>query len=60
MADVGPDVLGTALVCGVAGLLSAPLAAVASAWSREVADVIRRGVASARSGSKRGRAGKTG
>jgi hypothetical protein len=57
MADVGPDVLATALVCGVAGLLSAPLVAVASAWGREVADVVRRGLASKRSASKRSKSG---
>jgi hypothetical protein len=60
MADVGPDVLATTVVCGVAGLLTAPLAAVAVAWSREVADVIRRGQASKRSATKRGTASTTG
>jgi hypothetical protein len=52
MTDVGPDVVMTALVCGVAGLLAAPLAAVSVAWGREVADVIRRGRASARTAKR--------
>jgi hypothetical protein len=60
MADIGPDVPATTLVCGVAGLLTAPLAAVAVAWSREVADVIRRGQASKRSATKRRKAAKAG
>jgi hypothetical protein len=60
MAEVGPDVLGITLVCGVAGLLSAPLVAVASAWGSEVADVMRRGLASRRSAAKRSKSGKAG
>jgi hypothetical protein len=48
MAEIGPDVARTALVCGVAGLLAAALAAVSVAWGREVADVIRRGRATGR------------
>jgi hypothetical protein len=55
MADIGPDVLATALVCGVAGLLSAPLAAVVLAWGRELVDVIGAGsrLSGARSGPAR-------
>jgi Family of unknown function (DUF6350) len=46
MTEVGPDVLGATAVCTVAGLLTAPLVAVAVAWGREVAEVVRRGRAS--------------
>ncbi|HSS67449.1 MAG TPA: DUF6350 family protein [Nocardioidaceae bacterium] len=55
MADIGPDVPMTTMVCCVAGLLTAPLIAVLVAWSREVADVIRRGRAAARSATARGK-----
>jgi hypothetical protein len=50
MAEIGPDVPATTLVCTVAGLLTAPLAAILAAWGREFGQVIRRGVARRGSG----------
>jgi hypothetical protein len=55
MADIGPDVPTTTMVCCVAGLLTAPLVAVLVAWSREVAEVLRRGRAATRSAANRGK-----
>jgi hypothetical protein len=43
MAEIGPDVVRVTAVCGVAGLLTAPLVAVAVSWGREVVEAVRRG-----------------
>jgi hypothetical protein len=47
MAQFGPDVPRTTLVCGVAGLLAAATAAVAVAWATELAGHLRRARATA-------------
>jgi hypothetical protein len=51
MTEIGPDVAATTLVCGVAGLLTAPLVAVLVSWSREFAEVVRAGLRRGKSGA---------